>query len=180
MIPKFEKKKTFISLQSILHFDQYPRLSIRSNIFKFSANNSKTNSKFQEYFPLVCRACWDESIDIQHIALWLICMNCYSFKYFSGFWQIIWKTNLKLRFPFICRTRRDESIDVQHQRFRIKKKYSFSFEHRGTDGQIDGIDFGMYLPYMTRLRKLKISGRRGKQYTSPVTLGGRHNSNYHV
>ena len=28
---------------------------------------------------------------------------------------------------------------------------------------------------MTRLLKLKISGRRGKQYTSPVTLGGSHN-----
>ena len=29
--------------------------------------------------------------------------------------------------------------------------------------------------YMTRLPKLKISWRRGKQYTSPVALGGRHN-----
>ena len=29
--------------------------------------------------------------------------------------------------------------------------------------------------YMTRLPKLEISWRRGKQFTSPVTLGGRHN-----
>ena len=29
---------------------------------------------------------------------------------------------------------------------------------------------------MTRLPKLKISWRQGKQYTSPVTLGGRHNN----
>ena len=28
--------------------------------------------------------------------------------------------------------------------------------------------------YMTRLPKLKISWRRGTQYTSPVSLGGRH------
>ena len=50
----------------------------------------------------------------------------------------------------------------------------------GTDGQTNGIDFGMYSQrpfewYMTRLPKLKISWRRGKECTSPVTLGGRHN-----
>ena len=45
--------------------------------------------------------------------------------------------------------------------------------------QTDGINFGMYSQrtfkwYMTRLSKLKISWRRGKEYTSLVTLGGRH------
>ena len=45
----------------------------------------------------------------------------------------------------------------------------------------DRIDFGMYSqrPFewcMTRLSKLKISWRRGKQYTCLITLGGRHNS----
>ena len=42
-----------------------------------------------------------------------------------------------------------------------------------TNGQTYGIDFGMYSQrpvelYMTRLPKLKISWRRGKQYTFPL------------
>ena len=62
----------------------------------------------------------------------------------------------------------------------MKTKFRYSFKDRGTDGQTDGIDFRMYSQrpfkwYMTRLKKLKISWRRGKQYTSPVTLGGKHN-----
>ena len=40
-------------------------LHIFNNIFRFSANYSKTNSKFEKIsFPLVCRACRAESIDI--------------------------------------------------------------------------------------------------------------------
>ena len=47
----------------------------------------------------------------------------------------------------------------------------------------DGIDFGMYSQrpfewYMTSLPKLKTSWRRGKQYTSPVSLGWRHKNVY--
>ena len=47
--------------------------------------------------------------------------------------------------------------------------------------QTDGINFGMYSQrpfewYMTRLSKLKISWRRGKQYTSPVTVEEMHNN----
>ena len=50
-----------------------------------------------------------------------------------------------------------------------------------TDRQTDEINFGMYSQrhfewYMARLPKLKISWRRGKQYTSPDTLGGGINS----
>ena len=49
---------------------------------------------------------------------------------------------------------------------------------RGKDRQTDGIDFGMYSqsPFewcMVRLAKLKISWRRGKQYTFRVTIGGK-------
>ena len=47
-----------------LHFDQYSRLAIRFNIFQFSSIYSKTNMKFEKSFPLVCRARWDESIDV--------------------------------------------------------------------------------------------------------------------
>ena len=55
-----------------LHFDQYSRLNIRSNIFLFSANNSKNEfeswknckiGKKKKNFSLVCRARCDESID---------------------------------------------------------------------------------------------------------------------
>ena len=53
MIPKFERS-----------FDQYSYLAIRLNIFLFSAINSKTNLKFEKSFPLVYRACQDESNDI--------------------------------------------------------------------------------------------------------------------
>ena len=42
-------------MYSILHIDQYSRLAIRFDIFQFSANNSKTNMKFEKSFPLVCR-----------------------------------------------------------------------------------------------------------------------------
>ena len=117
MIPKFK------------HFDQYSRLTIHMNIFRFSAINSKMNLKFFKSFPLVCR------------------------------------------------TRHDEFIDIWHQRFKIKTKSSYSFEDRDTEGETDGIDFGMYPQWtfewcMTRLPKQKISLRWGKQYTSPVTLGG--------
>ena len=46
-------------IYNTLHFDQYSRLAFPLNIFLFSAINSKTKS-----FPLVCRARWDESIDV--------------------------------------------------------------------------------------------------------------------
>ena len=51
--------------------------------------------------------------------------------------------NLKFEksFPLICRDRRDKSIDVasyvQHQTFKIKTKFRYSFEDRGTDGQTE-------------------------------------------
>ena len=41
--------------------------------------------KFEKSFPLVCRACRDESIDIQHIDIWSIFIPRYSFEYFSVF-----------------------------------------------------------------------------------------------
>ena len=58
-------------------------------------------------------------------------------------------------------------------------KSHYSFEDRGTDRQTDGIDFGMTSQrplkwYMTRLSKLKISWWRRKQYTSPITVRGKH------
>ena len=48
----------------------------------------------------------------------------------------------------------------------IKTKASYSFEDRGTDGQTDGINFGMYSQrpfewYITQIPKLKISWRQG-------------------
>ena len=50
-----------------LHFDQYSRLSIHLNIFiLFLAITSKTNMKLEKNFPLVCRARWEESLDVQH------------------------------------------------------------------------------------------------------------------
>ena len=69
MIPKFEKKSfpivcrarrdesidvmayieyVMIDVYNILHFNQYSELAISLNIFLFSANNSKTNSKFEK------------------------------------------------------------------------------------------------------------------------------------
>ena len=69
MIPKFGKKLSSVcrtcrdeSIDKTLHFDQYSHLSIRLNIFRLSANNSKKNSKFKKSFPLACRACQDKSI----------------------------------------------------------------------------------------------------------------------
>ena len=47
-----------------LLFDQYSRLFIRLNIFRFSAINSTTNLK--KSLPLLCRARWDESIHVKH------------------------------------------------------------------------------------------------------------------
>ena len=47
-----------------MHFDQYSRLAIRLNIFRLSANDSKTNLKFVKSFLLVRRARRDKSIDI--------------------------------------------------------------------------------------------------------------------
>ena len=35
-------------IYNTLYFDQFPRLAIRSNIFRFSANNLKTNPKFEK------------------------------------------------------------------------------------------------------------------------------------
>ena len=49
-----------------MQFDQYSRLTIVLNKFRFSAKNSKNNSKFEKSFPLVCRARWDKSIRVQH------------------------------------------------------------------------------------------------------------------
>ena len=40
-----------------LHFDQYSRLAIRSNIIIINNNNLKMNLKFKLSFPLVCRSC---------------------------------------------------------------------------------------------------------------------------
>ena len=37
-----------------MHFDQYSRLAIHLNIFRFLDKISKTNSKFQKSFPFVC------------------------------------------------------------------------------------------------------------------------------
>ena len=61
MIPKFEKSFSSVcracrDKSYTLHFDQYSRLAIRLNIFRLSAINSKTNSKFEKSLPLVCRA----------------------------------------------------------------------------------------------------------------------------
>ena len=74
MIPKFEKKNFSIVGRAcrvksidvgITHCTLINiHISIRLNIFWFSANDSKTNLKFEKSFPLVCRACWDKSNDI--------------------------------------------------------------------------------------------------------------------
>ena len=56
IIPKLEKAfrkfvelvKTNPLMYNVLYSNQYSRLSIRLNIFRFSANNSKTNLKFEE------------------------------------------------------------------------------------------------------------------------------------
>ena len=73
MITKFEKKAShwFVELvesnpliYNTLHFGQYSRIVIVLNIFRFSAKNSKTNSKFWKSFLSVCGTRWDESIDV--------------------------------------------------------------------------------------------------------------------
>ena len=72
-------------------------------------------------FSLVCRAHWDKSIDIQHIAIWSIFTPRYSVEYFlfSGpnfcFWAKILKPDLKFEkdFSLVCRAHWDESIDVK-------------------------------------------------------------------
>ena len=70
---KFEKKyfHWFVDLvesnpliYNTLQFDQYSRITVRLNIYCFSAKISKTNSKFEKSFTLVCRTSQDKSIDI--------------------------------------------------------------------------------------------------------------------
>ena len=79
--------------------------------------------------------------------------------------------NLKKKsFPLVCRARQEVSIDVKHQRIMIIAKSSYSFEDRGTDRQSESISDCT----LTCLPMLKISWRRGKQYTFPVTLGESH------
>ena len=54
-------------------------------------------------------------------------------------------------------------------------KSSHSFEDRGTDRRNrfrNVLSNTFQISYMTRLSKLKISWRQGKQYTSSVTEGG--------
>ena len=53
-------------MYNTLQFDQYSRLAIRLDNFRFSAINSKTNLKFEKKFPLVCRDSRNDPIDIQH------------------------------------------------------------------------------------------------------------------
>ena len=62
----------------------------------------------------------------------------------------------------------------------IKTKSSYLFEDQRTDRRNQLRDVATLKDllndiFMTRLPKPKISWRRGKQYTSTVTLGGRHN-----
>ena len=73
-------------IYNIFHFHQYSRFSIWI-FFGFQPKFSKTNLKFENVFhKFICRACWDESIDIQHIAIWSIFTPLYSFEYkFFGF-----------------------------------------------------------------------------------------------
>ena len=76
-----ELVETNLLICNILHFDQYSRLAIRLNIFLFSANNSKTKSKFGISFPLACRSCWDKSIDVQYQRFKIKTKSGYSFEY---------------------------------------------------------------------------------------------------
>ena len=77
-----ELVETNLLIYNTLQFDQYSRLSILLKIVWFSVANLKKNSKFEKGVLLLCRACWDKS------------------------------------------------IEIYHQRFRIKMKYSDSFEGR--------------------------------------------------
>ena len=45
------------------HFDQYSRLTICLNIFRFSANNLKTNLKFEKKLSISMWARQDKTID---------------------------------------------------------------------------------------------------------------------
>ena len=51
-------------IYNALHFDQQSRLIICLNIFRFSANNSKTNLKFEKSFPFDRSAVRDKYIDV--------------------------------------------------------------------------------------------------------------------
>ena len=117
-------------------------IAIPLNIFLFSAIIPKTNLKFEKSFSLVCRACWEKSIDIA-ITHWnLINIHASLFVWkFYGFWKKNSKMNSKLEkcFPLVCRPCWDKSIDVSHQIFRIKMKSSYLFEDRGTDRQTESI-----------------------------------------
>ena len=62
MFVEFVKTKQLI--YSTLQFDQYSRLTILFNIFRFSSKISKKNLKFRKSFTLVCRARLDEFINL--------------------------------------------------------------------------------------------------------------------
>ena len=49
--------------------------------------NAKNDSEIRYSFPLVCKARWDESIDVYHIAIWSIFTPLYSFEKISVFNQ---------------------------------------------------------------------------------------------
>ena len=66
MFSKFQKSfplvelfETNLLIYNALNFDQYSHLAISFVIFRFSANNSKMNLKFEESFSLFSRACRD-------------------------------------------------------------------------------------------------------------------------
>ena len=58
-----ELVKTTPLIYNTLHFDQYSRLAIRLNIFRYSAIKSETILKFEKN-PLVCWARYDKFIDV--------------------------------------------------------------------------------------------------------------------
>ena len=73
-----------------------------------------------------------------------------------------------------------ELVDTNSLMYNIKDKNEVQlFVWRSWYRRTDRIDFGMYSQrpfewYIKRLPKMKNSWRWGQQYTSPVTLGGRH------
>ena len=62
-----------------LPFDQYSRLVIRLNIFRFSAIYSKMNLKLEKN-SIVCRARRDKSTDVWHQTFKTQTKPCYSFE----------------------------------------------------------------------------------------------------
>ena len=134
--------------------------------------------KKKKIFPSVCRACWEEfHWYITHCNL----INIHSSLFFWKKFRFSAKNSKfeKVVHQFVEHV---ESLETNPLMYNIKDlgyKWSPAFRLKvvvQTESILEcTLEDLSYDIAMTRLPKLKISCRRGKQYTSPVTLGGRHN-----